>query len=189
MLICRLFIRRSWQLRAPFIAELEHRHCTEKGLMERLDIYLKQEVADYVLGIVVYDRSDGSSQAQQLLSTGTTKRPFAAIALLWRRGAAGPGGLATLGGVWSFGTCELSLKNKLAFCSRQHGKLQQVKLVQIVHPPVHTVETDTITIPKAELLQNVVDVNGAQVLIRDTDQNLTINLRLLRSMFDDTLPL
>jgi hypothetical protein len=179
------------QIRSPIIAELEFENRPPAALLLLLDTYLLQPVADYVLGIKVYKRCDGShrgAQQQQLLA-GTTnnKRPFAAIALLWRRGAAPPGGMASLVGVWSFGTCELSLESKLAFC-KQRGNLQQVTLAQIVHSPVHTAATDMITIPNAHLLRGVVDANGDPVPIRDTDQDLTIDLAEIRGIIDQNLP-
>ena len=123
--------------------------------MLQLDPYLLQPVADYVLGIKVYKRSGPAPPAG-------TKRPFAAIALLWRRGAAPPGGQASLVGVWSFGTCELPQRSKQAYCKKR-GNLQQVRVAQIVHPAAHTIASDTITIPKAHLVRGVVDENGAQV--------------------------
>jgi hypothetical protein len=120
------------QLRAPFVAELEYGNRTPKGLMLQLDAYLGQVVADYVLGIKVYKRTD-PSRGQQL--PAGANRPFAAIALLWRRGAALQGGMARLEGVWSFGTQALHTSSRRAFCVRQRGFLQQVMPAQIVHPP------------------------------------------------------
>ena len=172
---------RPQQLRSPFVVELEYEHRTPKALLLQLDTYLLQQVADYVLGIKVYKRSGPAPPAG-------AKRPFAAIALLWRRGAAPPGGLATLVGVWSFGTCELQASSKQAFC-RKRGNLQRVGVAQIVHPATHTVVSDTITIPKAHLVQGVVDENGRQVTVRQTDQDLTIDLGEIRGFFDDNLPL
>jgi hypothetical protein len=169
------------QLRSPFVAELEYHNRTPKALLLQLDTYLLQQVADYVLGIKVYKRSGPQ------LPVGTN-RPFSAIALLWRRGAALPGGMATLEGVWSFGTQALHMNSRRAFCV-QRGNLQQVAPAQIVHPPAHTVASDAITIPKAHLLQGVVDENGAQVPIRHTDQDLTIDLGEIRGFFDEYLPL
>lgn len=169
------------QLRAPFVVELEYENRTPKALMLQLDAYLLQQVADYVLGIKVYKRSGPAAPPG-------AKRPFAAIALLWRRGAAPPGGLATLVGVWSFGTCDLTAGSKRAFCHRR-GQLQQVRVAQIVHPATHTPISDTITIPKAHLVQGVVDENGHQVAVLPTDNDLTIDLGEIRGLFDDNLPL
>ena len=114
-------------------------------------------MSDYILEIKVYKRS-----GPKHFLTGT-KRPFAAIALLWCRGVAPPGsGSASLMGVWSFGTC-LPQGSKQAFCKKKRGNLQQVKFAQIVHPPSHTVSSDTITIPKEHLVRGVVDENGVEV--------------------------
>lgn len=170
-------------LRAPFIAELECEHRGPKALMEQLSTYLMQPVADYVLGIKVYRRSGPPVAAPG-------KRPFAAVALLWRRGPRGalpPGSRAQLVLARSFGTCELSPQSKNAFCT-QRGSLQQVQLNQLDHPANHTAATDIITIPKAHLVQGAVDEAGNQVHAVQTDQDLTISLEELRGLFNMKLP-
>ena len=174
-------------VRAPFIVELhveyEHRGPNTKELMEQLSTYLLQPVADYVLGIKVYKRSGPPALAH-------AKRPFAAVALLWRRGPGGPlppGRKATLVLARSFGRCEMSPQSKRAFCI-QRGLLQQVRPNQLDHPANHTTATDTITIPKAHLVQGAVDVAGNQVHALPTDQDLTISLARLRGICDTKLP-
>ena len=82
-------------LRAPFIAELEYENRGPKALMEQLSTYLLQPVADCVLGIKVYKRSGPPA-------TANAKRPFAALALLWRRGPGGPLGVSAV--VWDVRT-------------------------------------------------------------------------------------
>ena len=170
-------------LRAPFIAELEDEHRGPKELMEQLSTYLLQPVADYVLGIKVYKRSGPPAPAG-------AKRPFAAVALLWRRGPGGPlpqGSRATLVLARSFGTCELAHQSKNAFCT-QRGNLQCVQPNQLDHPANHTAATDTITIPKAQLVNGAVDETGSQIHALQTDQDLTISLGRLRGIFNRKLP-
>jgi hypothetical protein len=142
-----------------------------------------QPVADYVLGIKVYKRSGPPA-------LGAGERSFAAVALLWRRGTEElllPGRQATLVLARSFGTCPLSSQSIRAFCT-PHGLLAQVKPDQLNHPDNHTAATDTITIPKAHLVQGAVDISGNPVLVRPTDEDLTISLARLRGIFDVTLP-
>jgi hypothetical protein len=170
-------------LRAPFIVELEHENRGPKELMELLSTYLLQPVADYVLGIKVYNRSGPPS-------LGSGKRPFAAVALLWRRGTEQPllpGRRATLVLARSFGTCPLTSQSIRAVCT-QRGLLEQVRPDQLNHPDNHTAATDTITIPKAHLVQGAVDISGNPVLVRPTDNDLTISLARLRRIFDMALP-
>lgn len=170
-------------LRAPFIAELEFEIRGPKALMEQLSTYLLQPNADYVLGIKVYKRSGP-------LATADAKRPFAALALLWRRGPDGPlppGGRAMLVLVRSFGTCELTMQSKNAFCT-QRGILQQVEMDQLDHPTNHAHATDTITVPKVHLVQGAQDENGYPVHALETDQDLVISLGRLRGIFDMRLP-
>lgn len=154
-------------LRAPFIAELEYEHRGPKALMEQLSTYLMQPVADYVLGIKVYKRS-----GPPVAVPG--KRPFAAVALLWRRGPGGPlppGSRAQLVLARSFGTSELTPRAKNAFCT-QRGILQQVQRNQLNHPANHTAATDIIRIPKAHLVQRAVDETGNQVHALQNDRIL-----------------
>ncbi|KAL3930305.1 MAG: hypothetical protein SGARI_004519 [Bacillariaceae sp.] len=120
-------------------------------------------------------------------ATGGMKRPFAAIALLWRRGAAPPGNLVSFVQAWSFGSCALPPGSKNVFC-RRRGNLQQVQPGQITHPQSHTLATDAIVIPNAHLVQGVVDENGIQIPIRPTDNDMTIDLGEIRGFFDDKLP-
>jgi hypothetical protein len=170
-------------LRAPFIVELEHENRGPKELMELLSTYLLQPVADYVLGIKVYNRSGPPAH-------GLGERPFAAVALLWRRGPEGPllpGHKATLVLARSFGTCPLSSQSIRAFCT-QRGLLEQVMPDQLNHPDNHTAATDTITIPKAHLVHGAVDISGNPVHVRSTDEDLTISLARLRGIFNMALP-
>ena len=151
--------------------------------MEQLSTYLLQPVADYVLGIKVHKRSGPPA-------TANAKRPFAALALLWRCGPGGPlppGGRAILVLVRSFGACELTMQSKNAFCT-QRGILQQVEMDQLDHPVSHTRATDTITVPKAHLVQGAQDENGNSVHALETDQDLVISLGRLRGIFDMRLP-
>jgi hypothetical protein len=170
-------------VRAPFIVELEHESRGPKEFMELLSTYLLQPVADYVLGIKVYNRSGPPA-------LGAEERSFAAVALLWRRSTEEPllpGRQATLVLARSFGTCPLSSQSILAFCT-QGGLLEQVKPEQLNHPENHTATTDTVTIPKAHLVHGAVDISGNPVYVRSTDEDLTISLARLRGIFDATLP-
>jgi len=141
-----------------------------------------QPVVDYALGVKVYKRSGPA--------VATGKRPFSAVALLWRRGSGGPlplGRKAVLLETRSFGTCALAPQSIRAFCTQQ-GILQKVQPNQLDHPQNHTLATDVITIPKANLVQGATDESGNPVIALQTDHDLTINLGRLRGIFNMPLP-
>ena len=169
------------QLRASLVIELEYEHRGPKALMERLSEYLLQPVADFVLGIKVYKRSGPPPAA------GAT-RPFAAIALLWRRGFNNPPGTqAAFIQAWSFGTCQLPSQSVNAFRT-QHGTLQQVPAGAFIHPSPHTAATDTVRILLADLLVGVVDQNGNPVPAPVPGQDFVHDLGYLRDYFGENLP-
>lgn len=162
------------QLRAPLVAELEYGNRGPKALMEQLSTYLTQPDSDYVLGIKIYKRTGPP--------VPVGKRPFPAIALLWRRGGAAVGQQAQLVDVWSFGTCPLNTKSKTAFCKRR-GTLEQIRMNQIVHPA----PTDMIVVPAAHLVQGAVDMNGNPVATLPNGRNLEIDLERILGVCDATL--
>ncbi len=169
------------QLRASLVLEVEYEHRWPSLLLERLSEYTQQEEAGYVMGIKVYERSGDPIPGE--------KRKFAAIAVLWRRGDTQREEEVEVPfvGAWSFGTCALDPLTKATFC-RQRGLLQQIQQDQIKHPTEHTTESDTIVIPKANLLQGVVDQKGDPIIIRDDHQDLTIDLGDVRDILDHNLP-
>jgi hypothetical protein len=162
-------------LRAPLVIELEVGNRGPKALMEQLSSYLAQPDADYVLGIKIYGRVGPPVPAPG-------KRPFAAIALLWRRGAAPVGASAQLVRVWSFGTCALAKLSVAAFCQAR-GTLQRVRKNQIVHP----LGSSIITIPAAHLLRGAVDENGIAVQVLNNGNDLEIDLGRIRNVCDRRL--
>lgn len=143
--------------------------------MEQLSSYLSVTNAthDYALGIKVYPPAAAGG-----------KRPFAAIALLWRLGPATPRPhQASLICVRSFGTGGLSDGSIRSFCKKR-GRLQIVRRQQIVQATA-----DDIVIPAAQLVQGAVDAQGNAVQALPNGDDLVIDLDVIRSICDEYLPL
>lgn len=163
------------QLRAPLVVELEIGNRGPKALMEQLSVYLQQPESDYALGIKIYNRMGPPVPAG--------RRPFAAIAALWRRGnAALVGQQVQFVGVWSFGTGALHPNSVRAFATARENL---APIPQIVHPAPSL----NIIIPGADLIQGAVDIHGSNVPLLPNGNDLVVHLGQIRDICDRRLPL
>lgn len=124
---------------------------------------------------------------QNLQSNGTPrhrwKRPFAAIAALWRRRNAALGQQVQFRGVWLFGTRALDPNSVCAFTTA-HGNLAPIP--QIEHPAPCL----NIIIPGADLIQGAVDIyHGTNVPLLPNGNDLVVHLGQIRDICDRRLPL
>lgn len=162
------------QLRSPLVVELEIGNRGPKGLMEQLGTYLQQPESDYALGIKIYKRSGPA------VTNG--KRPFAALAALWRRANIPAGQPAQFVGVWSFGTGALHRNSASAFTTTR-GNLAPIP--EISHPS----PSDNIVIPATQLIQGAVDIHGDPVPLLVGGNDLVVRLDKIRDICDRRLAL